>query len=69
MGAFEELLFSFAEGGTCVNGKFCHKGFQRPRRPEVNSAGYLIVHVLHKIDPRRGQRGNPSSLEVRPSLC
>ena len=69
MGAFEELSFSFAEKGTCVNGKLCHKGFQHSRHPEINSAGYLVVHVLHKIDPCGGPHGNPSSLEIRPSLC
>ena len=68
-GAFEELSFSFAEGGTCVNGKLCHEGFQCSHCLEINSAGYLIVHVLHKIDPCGGPRGNPSSLEVFPSLC
>ena len=69
MGAFEELSFSFAEGGTCVNGKLCYESFQCVRHPEINSVGYLIVHVLHKIDPCGGPRRNPSSLEIHYSLC
>ena len=69
MGPFEELSFSFAERATCVKGKLRHKGFQRSRRPEINIAGYLVVHVLHKFDPCGGPRGKPMSLEVCPFLC
>ena len=65
MGTFEELSFSFAEGGTCVNGKLCYESFQCARRPEINSAGDLVVHVLHKIDPCEG--ATQVSVEIESS--
>ena len=69
MGTAEKLSFSFAERSACVDGKLCHEGFQRSRRLEIDSAGYLVVHMLHKIDPCGGPHKNPSSLKVRPLLC
>ena len=69
MGIFETLSFSVAERSACLNGKLCHKGLQCARRPEVDSAGYLVVHVLHKVDPCGGPHRKPSSLKVRPPLC
>ena len=56
--SFEKLSFSFAEGSTCVDGELRHKGFKGSRCLEINSAGYLVVHLFSILILVGVQAGN-----------
>ena len=67
--SFEKLSLGFTKGSTCVDGELHHKCFKGSRCPEINSAGYLVVHPFQYIKSCGGPIRKLTFLEVHPSLC